>query len=210
MTLEDVLSSQWAFLKFWRYTRTDFGKENVEFLVLVRAMNPVLGPAPYNLFPAGKITLEDRANYVYERCILAKGAQVYSGKFKDEMADTMLHNNQFVLANDPGRKFQTTGTRWGRNDTQINLPEPIQKALEAAKEAGPLTADAFIPAYNSIFRLVKGDTWVRFIKTQDGAEIAAFDPAKLAAEAIEKLRKNAAAGQQMPPVTFHVKSLPKG
>lgn len=162
MTLDEVLASPQACLKLWKYAQKENNSENIEFLLLVRTINPALGAAGLPLFPNTKVSQSDRVKYVYERCIVPTANLVLTAKVQDAMADAAL------------QKVPFSGTRWGRSGTQINLPSPIQEALISAYEKGTLIPSSFLPAYQDILKLVRRDLWKRYLDTPEGAGLAAI------------------------------------
>lgn len=69
MTLSEVLASQSHCLDLRRFCAKEFSTENIDFLLLARKLNPLLGSAGVGTFPPDKSTAVQRARYLYDRFV---------------------------------------------------------------------------------------------------------------------------------------------
>jgi hypothetical protein len=53
----------------YKFTKTNFSNENFEFLYAVRQLNSAKGTALYHVIPSDKTTVQQKAQYIYERFI---------------------------------------------------------------------------------------------------------------------------------------------
>lgn len=211
MTLDDVMNTDRnAFLTLYRFCQKEQGANNLEFLMLVRQMNPVLGAVSYTLTPK-TLAQADTPEYVYRRCVMLPTARherlrklIESGRVQydganltglDQYNSTASQQDCIVLtqaeledlphlvktwqmedARQAGR-----GTKYGRAESAINLPQPIYSRLQEAHANRQLTATSFNDAYENIRGMMIADTWVRFTQTNAGRVVAAA-PAPAAAQ----------------------------
>ena len=67
--LSEVLNNRSYADVLYKFTKANFSSENFEFLYAVRQLNPSKGTTLYNLIPLDKTTVQQKAQYIYERFI---------------------------------------------------------------------------------------------------------------------------------------------
>lgn len=67
--LSQVLNNRSYADVLYKFTKANFSSENFEFLYAVRQLNPAKGPVLYHVIPSDKTTVQQKAQYIYERFI---------------------------------------------------------------------------------------------------------------------------------------------
>jgi hypothetical protein len=170
MTLDEVLASSAACMKLYQHAQKEFSTENLDFILLVRAINPSLGAVgflPPKGYPEGVTSPKDRARYLYDRFIY------------------------------PAPQPSDAQSAFASADQEINIGSDIRERLKNEMEKGTLGPDSYTTAtrsdpsaYSAVRQMLQKDTWRRFQLTKEGKEIVdAKSPKQLAEEAIQKLEK---------------------
>jgi hypothetical protein len=72
MYLDGALSQLNAFQALHAFSKKEFNNENIEFLMLVRWLNPGLGRAAINLFPSFCVTVLHQTKYIFKTYVAKK------------------------------------------------------------------------------------------------------------------------------------------
>ena len=165
MYLDETLSRQDAFLSLYNFAKNEFNHENLEFLQLVRKLNPRLGVAAVDYFPSYAYSTLHKTQYIFKYYVQTdakKQINLPSGIFNDlkmgkacgtlnqtsfDQAYASIHD---LVDRDFWTRYVATaeGRRWHaeiNNAWQRRAAAPVV-AAPAVIAAPPLAAANVIPA----------------------------------------------------------------